>query len=456
MVSTSDESNIVYVKARSINEVSTVNAQTVNSVKNVVSYNDKSHIYEQQAKAHATTAKHYADVAKNYAENSKEAEIWAEGTDEEVKALGGTHSAKTWAEILASGTVGQWGNILGDITEQYDLMEQLDSKANTEYVNELVEGFESSLGDKVSTEDFNTAVGSFSEAISLKQDNLTAGENITIVDNVISAEDGINNKVTNCILVMPENAISNPFGTTFHLSPDIKALIPNGRNTDGTLKNIEWTNENEIMQNVTLYGDAHHLIYHQTSGVILHSKFLGSFSEVPQVGGSNGCYYNTTENKIYFNGGHQWVEAPIVLLAEVWAEGQTVVIFKPKQPFKAVDYEDFSKLETLPHITQTYSNGDSWYRIYSDGWCEQGGYNDGAKELATITLLLPFKDTQYTVLTGRFVLGTADDDASISYQARNITTTSFQIRQTYSTATGDGSGSGTSYAYKWEAKGYIR
>jgi hypothetical protein len=28
---------------------------------------------------------------------------------------------------------------------------------------------------------------------------------------------------------------------------------------------------------------------------------------------------------------------------------------------------------TAPHIVETYVNGSSWYRVYSDGWCEQGG-----------------------------------------------------------------------------------
>lgn len=96
----------------------------------------------------------------------------------------------------------------------------------------------------------------------------------------------------------------------------------------------------------------------------------------------------------------------------------------------------------------------TWYNLYSDGWLEQGGYNNGLSSLHTITLLKPFVNTDYTIFTGRYILTTADDGAAISYQARNITTTSFEIRQTYSIASGNGLGTGNSYAYKWEAKGY--
>lgn len=56
---------------------------------------------------------------------------------------------------------------------------------------------------------------------------------------------------------------------------------------------------------------------------------------------------------------------------------------------------------TFVHITETYSNGKSWYRIYSDGWCEQGGdfgeaYTSYTQK--TITLLKTFANTNYHVL----------------------------------------------------------
>lgn len=54
-------------------------------------------------------------------------------------------------------------------------------------------------------------------------------------------------------------------------------------------------------------------------------------------------------------------------------------------------------------IVDTYANGTSWYRVYSDGWCEQGGLfpSVSSDQDITITLLKPFKDTNYTVNTIR-------------------------------------------------------
>lgn len=59
------------------------------------------------------------------------------------------------------------------------------------------------------------------------------------------------------------------------------------------------------------------------------------------------------------------------------------------------------------YVTETYVNGTSWYRIYSDGWCEQGGMSDAVKvnaqngNVRTVTFLKTFRDTNYSaVATG--------------------------------------------------------
>lgn len=44
-------------------------------------------------------------------------------------------------------------------------------------------------------------------------------------------------------------------------------------------------------------------------------------------------------------------------------------------------------------IVQTYVNGASWYRIYSDGWCEQGGEKPANTD--SIVFLIEFADTNY-------------------------------------------------------------
>lgn len=93
---------------------------------------------------------------------------------------------------------------------------------------------------------------------------------------------------------------------------------------------------------------------------------------------------------------------------------------------------------------ESYSDDDgNWYRIYPDGWCEQGG-NFGGKTTGyttiTLTLLKPFRDVNYFV--------TAMNDKNSDSYAPTFTAktkTSFTVRNTINN-TGLGC---------WEAKGYI-
>lgn len=54
--------------------------------------------------------------------------------------------------------------------------------------------------------------------------------------------------------------------------------------------------------------------------------------------------------------------------------------------------------DTKPYITETYKNGQSGYRIWSDGYCEQWGYTTFNANGTTVTFPKEFIDTNYTLL----------------------------------------------------------
>ena len=93
-------------------------------------------------------------------------------------------------------------------------------------------------------------------------------------------------------------------------------------------------------------------------------------------------------------------------------------------------------------IEDTFVDGTSWYRVYSDGWCEQGGVRDSTPSSTNINLLKNYKDTNYGV---SLTSNSTSDSSTVAFTARLKTVSSFQIG-TSTTATG---------CY-WEAKGYIR
>lgn len=68
------------------------------------------------------------------------------------------------------------------------------------------------------------------------------------------------------------------------------------------------------------------------------------------------------------------------------------------QTGEILDY--FSKIDTVHCVVDTYKNGSSWYRVYDDGWVEQGGRGNTTNSTTTITLLKPYRDTNYSVIAG--------------------------------------------------------
>lgn len=95
-------------------------------------------------------------------------------------------------------------------------------------------------------------------------------------------------------------------------------------------------------------------------------------------------------------------------------------------------------------LIKKYNNGTDWYRIYADGWCEQGG-NVKTATSGTVTLLKPYINTEYSLIgswsypVSNFDTGGFSDALAFS----NKTTTTFY----YSAV--------ANYYFQWEAKGYI-
>ena len=108
---------------------------------------------------------------------------------------------------------------------------------------------------------------------------------------------------------------------------------------------------------------------------------------------------------------------------------------------------DKSSMLEVPCISETYVNGTSWYRVYSDGWCEQGGEVINVTTSAqTITLLKPYKDGNYYINCNQPL------EATSSFQTFGITarnSDSFTVMQrNYNSDAGACNST-------WQAYGYI-
>lgn len=87
---------------------------------------------------------------------------------------------------------------------------------------------------------------------------------------------------------------------------------------------------------------------------------------------------------------------------------------------------------TRSYLVESYVNGQSGYRLYSDGFCEQWGYSDQDENiLRKITFLKPYKDTNYVVTLGASNINDPKNQNSRIAKIRSITTTNMVVVGVY-------------------------
>ena len=127
-----------------------------------------------------------------------------------------------------------------------------------------------------------------------------------------------------------------------------------------------------------------------------------------------------------------------------------------KAPYYTLSDTDF----TLPMgelyglmstVIETYKNGASWYRVYADGWCEQGGYiatDTNAVKSYTVNFLKEFVDTNYSFNRSPYwaVDTTAQVDSIYDngYRTKNASSITFFMHE-----------SSLQNGTEWSACGYI-
>lgn len=99
-----------------------------------------------------------------------------------------------------------------------------------------------------------------------------------------------------------------------------------------------------------------------------------------------------------------------------------------------------SSLTEAQVVVETYQNGTSWYRIWSDGWCEQGGSTDKGTKIA-ITLLKQYKDNSYQILIGQYHTGATDMHGTVIRDSK--APTGFTIA------------GNANVNFNWQASGYL-
>lgn len=112
------------------------------------------------------------------------------------------------------------------------------------------------------------------------------------------------------------------------------------------------------------------------------SAVAGNGTTIGLTDGTNTQGIETSSNglKLYFYVGDTVQDASLINAGEV------------------LDY--FSKIHTVHCVVETFKSGTSWYRVYDDGWVEQGATISLTTCPQTITLLKQYQDNNYTICIG--------------------------------------------------------
>lgn len=98
---------------------------------------------------------------------------------------------------------------------------------------------------------------------------------------------------------------------------------------------------------------------------------------------------------------------------------------------------------TRPYVIEIYVNGTSWYRVWSDGWCEQGGIANGSGASISVSFLRPFKTNVSCIQVQNQTSST--NTTICTNKANTITTSGFVIVKSNS----------NDFSFFWVARGYI-
>lgn len=218
------------------------------------------------------------------------------------------------------------------------------------------------------------------------------------------------------------------FGSTFWVDKGVKILSSNGWNNDGSYKNIEGhiteikllTTTNTGAKTLGLYFNQDGSYNGFSQGIYEYT--IKSLKDRPTTWTSGVWVYVEDENRVYVN--QNITPSNVVMLADITITNNGITKFDVNETFRAVDYNEFSN---TPHITETYQNGASWYRVWSDGYCEQGVTStivpkDGS---LVVNLLKNYSNTNYIVLPSE--IGTTTDSATSGNFTFKKSTNSFTV-----------------------------
>lgn len=125
-------------------------------------------------------------------------------------------------------------------------------------------------------------------------------------------------------------------GAAVYVLPGVKALVPEGRNTDGTLKSTQCTVSSVKVHS---FGDGSHcLMLDRNGNIVVGNNFYYDVS-LSALSGSD-CAYLSDKNEVWRYGSGGLYTPYAALAFTTYTSGGAVTSFKPKAIVRTIDYSD--------------------------------------------------------------------------------------------------------------------
>lgn len=166
-------------------------------------------------------------------------------------------------------------------------------------------------------------------------------------------------------------------GSTIFALPGVKALIPDGRNEDGTLKNRNMTVQSVLTKTIPSNTGWHYMTFNSIGTEIDVATNYYTGTELPSGATSYSRFYNTAENNIYTVVSGKLTKFPQFIL-NCYIDHSTsspykINSMKQATAFNVVDYNDtgFIGHQAFPsnrYVDLTLGASSSYYTAPADGW----------------------------------------------------------------------------------------
>ena len=212
-----------------------------------------------------------------------------------------------------------------------------------------------------------------------------------------------------CIFKAP-NGLPSVSGNIISLPAGTILICANGVDSNNAAINERITTASALSVSVSWTGVGNGIVFFDGTSNSLNYKSEGEyFRQVtqPTIITTYGMWYNpnTNEYKVTSNTGSTWTKIKAAEIGRFTTNSSGVITeFNPYHPLKAAMEDDIETLtrrkvgkddlQPIECVVETYVNGASWYRIWSDGWIEQGGTCTSG---TSVTLLKAYTNTDYTL-----------------------------------------------------------